>query len=88
MWVERKPLKNPRSFCQAYELQPADVLAQENPYLPNAHRYLLCDASRRCQAALSLADTTDFPGQANTFPERHPYSRDSWKQMCPVSSLS
>lgn len=41
--AERKPLKNPRSFCQAYELQIADMLAQENPYMPNAHRYLLCD---------------------------------------------
>lgn len=29
--VERKPLKNPRSFCQAYELQIADMLAQANP---------------------------------------------------------
>lgn len=58
--VERKPLKNPRSFCQAYELQITDMLAQENPYLPNAHRYLLCDVSFRCQAAGSLADTTDF----------------------------
>lgn len=58
--VGRKPLKNPRSFCQAYELQITDMLAQENPYLPNAHRYLLCDVSFRCQAAVSLADTTDF----------------------------
>lgn len=63
------------------------MLAQENPYLPSAHRYLLCDVSYRSQAAVSLADTTDFLGQANTFPERHLYPRDNWKQMSPVSSL-
>lgn len=77
--VERKPLKNPRSFCQAYELQITDMLAQENPYLPNACCYLLCDVSCRCQAVVSLADITDFLGQANTFPERQLYSGDSWK---------
>lgn len=86
--VERKPLKNPRSTHQAYELQITDMLAQENPYLPNAYHYLLCDVSCRCQAVVSLADITDFLGQVNAFPERHLYSRDSWKQMCPVSSLS
>lgn len=88
LWVERKPLQNPRSFCQAYELQIADMLAQANPQLPNAHRYLLCDAPCRCQAAVSLAGTTDLPGQANAFPERHLQSGHSWKQMCPLSSLS
>ena len=50
LWVKRKPLKNRRSFCQAYELQITGMLAQENPYLPSAHCHLLCDVSCRCQA--------------------------------------
>lgn len=88
LWAERKPLKNPRWFCQAYELQIADMLAQANPELPNAPRYLPCKVPCRCQAAVGSADTTDLLGQANSFPERHLQSRHSWKQMCAVSSLS
>lgn len=80
--IERKPLKNPRSFCQAYELQIAVMLAQENPYMPNAHCYHLCDIIWRYQAIVSLADIGDFLGQGNNFPERHLYTRDSWKLIC------